>query len=846
MSRHTYVALTATLSIGLSQSSPAITLVSSGQPAAVIVLPKGASPTERFAAAELQHYVERATGAKLGIASEAPADTPHVLVQCGGAELAEELGEEGVLIEAKGHRLLLSGGGERGTLYAVYVFLEDHLGVRWFAPGERGEWVPKAGSVEVPDMTVRRKPAFRYRSFTSFPLPPAGAAAGSVADWMVKNRINVVGRNWPEDLSQDEFLACRGGAVGRWNTHSWGRRIPPSDTFSSHPEYFAVTRDRRLASNKWGKLCTTNQEMIRLMAGVAEEDVAKRTRDRVYSLTESDGLGWCTCPHCRALDDDRTWRHGSRGSIPVVSNRMITFVNSVASRAKVRPNVQFYVLAYHADFPPSKAPIRPRPNVMVQAVHSRPNFNCFTHPVTHDCPRNRKFREHLETWIRITPSVTLYDYILHSQMHQMPWIAPRKIVSDTRYYREAGLDGFVWQCSPSASAVRGLNYYAAAQAMWNPDLEVEGLVRDFCHAFFREAAKEVMAYLDFMEMARLRAPCINLGPNMLLVQEAESQSDDHTIDEFLTPDVLAGATELLNAAWAAAQTDETHRQIDELRTNLEYAKRFRAARMAVVGYLAGKADIGPVRKELLEFQDWLSQLSGGRPGVGVASVQRRFLRGAMRRVGLNPTRDYLRMLAKSKGSNLVPNPGGETVCQRPLFPLDYRHPRAVMSEEVPVGWGCYVGGGDCRWGSSTETPHSGERCVFVELTKFHASGPSQGSINVGLMPALTNGYVGRQALAAEGNATYEFSFWLRGNVPTLSVVGAGWRTTEAGKSSRQGLKCSLKTIHPTSEWQKFRGRLTTASDTKRFTLRVHAGGNVATGAKLGTFCLDDVVIKKAE
>ena len=223
MSLNTCLALAAALSVAFSQASLAVILVDAGRAVAVIVVPDRASATERFAAEELQRYVERASGGKLRIVSEARAGTAQALVQCANAELAGQLDEEGIVIEAEGDRLVLSGGGERGTLYAVYVFLEDELGVRWFAPGERGEWVPKAETVEVADMVVRRKPAFRYRSFTSFPLPPPGEAAGSVADWMVKNRINVVGRGWPEDLSQDDFLACRGGAIGRWNTHRLGQ-----------------------------------------------------------------------------------------------------------------------------------------------------------------------------------------------------------------------------------------------------------------------------------------------------------------------------------------------------------------------------------------------------------------------------------------------------------------------------------------------------------------------------------------------------------------------------------------------------------------------------------------------
>jgi len=835
------------LSISLPATCWSVTVVDSGRPAAVIVTARDASPTERFAAHELQRYLELATGAKLEIVQQPRHGRCGIVVRRADSRQAKQLGEEGFLIRTEDDSILLAGGGDRGTLYAVYSFLEDYVGVRWFMPGERGEFAPEVKTIRIRDVNVTRKPAFRYRSFTSFPCPSRGESAAEIADWLVKNRINVIsGGGWPDDLGEDEFLSCRGGAIGRWNTHSWLRRMPPADYLPTHPEYFALDEGARRASDRWGKLCTTNPEVIRLMAGIAEGLMQKRPADTICALTESDGLGWCMCDRCRALDDDRTWGYGSR-TVPVISNRMITFANAVAAKVRVRPDVWFYVLAYHADFPPPKDPLRPAARVMVQAVHSRPNFNCFTHPVAHDCPRNRAFRKCLEKWVDISVSVTLYDYILHSQMHQLPWVAPRKIVEDIRYYRRIGLDGFVWQCSPGVSANRGINYYVAARAMWNPDVDPDEILREYCRGVFKEAAEEVRAYFEFLETARLRGPCINLGPNMLLVQEGQVRTEDHTLDEYLTPDVLKQAATLLERARAAAQTDGTRGLVAELEVGLEYARRFVQARRLYLAYLRSNTEEDKRRAAdaMISLQSWLLQPKEGGGAISKRAVVERFSGPVLRRLGL----DYWKLLRKARqrgGANLVPNPGGEVVCDRALFPGEYSHDRAEMTKEVPVGWGCYVGGGSCRWGSTTENPHGGERCVFVELTEFHRDGPAKGNISVGLLAAPTNGYVGRHALRAEPDTTYEFSFWLRGDVPALNIVGLGWKTDSAQKDSRQNLSCSLRVVRPGTDWKEYRGRIRTSPDTRRFSLEFYVGGNVNAGARLGKFFVDDVTLKKVE
>jgi len=44
---------------------------------------------------------------------------------------ASALGEEEWVIRTIGNDLLLTGGRPRGTMYAVYEFLEDHVGCHW-------------------------------------------------------------------------------------------------------------------------------------------------------------------------------------------------------------------------------------------------------------------------------------------------------------------------------------------------------------------------------------------------------------------------------------------------------------------------------------------------------------------------------------------------------------------------------------------------------------------------------------------------------------------------------------------------------------------------------------------
>ena len=146
-----------------------VEIASSATARCVIVTQPGATPAERYAAEELTATLRQITGATFEtreLADNAPESAivvgqgPLVAKLFPEVELSKFGGEE-FTIRTKGGRLLLAGGRPRGTLYAVYRFLQDELGVRWYTP-----WftqVSKRSSLNLGPLNVRGKPAFEYR-----------------------------------------------------------------------------------------------------------------------------------------------------------------------------------------------------------------------------------------------------------------------------------------------------------------------------------------------------------------------------------------------------------------------------------------------------------------------------------------------------------------------------------------------------------------------------------------------------------------------------------------------------------------------------------------------------------
>jgi hypothetical protein len=162
-----------------------------GRAASCIVVPAKATSTERFAAGELQAYLQRISGVKLPIAPEGSgAQSVRLLVGATAAAtetrqaLAGDDPESFVVRTVRGD-LLLSGATDRATLYAVYDFLEQELGCRWLGPGPDWEVIPKNSTIGLPRVDRTETPAMRYRFLRMTVIAEPGTWSDHAMSWSI-------------------------------------------------------------------------------------------------------------------------------------------------------------------------------------------------------------------------------------------------------------------------------------------------------------------------------------------------------------------------------------------------------------------------------------------------------------------------------------------------------------------------------------------------------------------------------------------------------------------------------------------------------------------------------------
>ena len=149
---------------------PGMAIASKGKAVARIVVADDASAPEKYAASQLAEFFGQVTGAKFEVVAPAKAAKTAVIAVGPGAANAvapdlklDGLGPEGVVVETRPSCLVLTGavGAARGTPYAVFTFLEDVVGCRWWT--RDASFIPRKASLEVGAMKVRYLPPLEYR-----------------------------------------------------------------------------------------------------------------------------------------------------------------------------------------------------------------------------------------------------------------------------------------------------------------------------------------------------------------------------------------------------------------------------------------------------------------------------------------------------------------------------------------------------------------------------------------------------------------------------------------------------------------------------------------------------------
>jgi len=198
-----------------------------------------------------------------------------------------------------------------GTLFAVYTFLENELGVRWLEPGDNGIVYPTLRSITLGSTQVTWRSPFDFqRGFRTYGWQPERLSGQSE---MVPAALRLSDEQMESRRREDNLW------LRRMRMGNRGNYLAFSHAFTRWWEKYGKTNPGYFALNGRGerqplfadrpdriKMCVTNP---RFHKQVVREWLRRKDNPYSYALdvSENDGGGggleeFCHCPQCRAVD----------------------------------------------------------------------------------------------------------------------------------------------------------------------------------------------------------------------------------------------------------------------------------------------------------------------------------------------------------------------------------------------------------------------------------------------------------------------------------------------------------------------------------------------------------------
>ncbi len=490
-----------------------------------IVLPDEPTIVEQTAARELSEHLKLVTGADFQTIAEKDASAGgKSLIFVGATAKApnKDYRFDEILIQMDGGNLILAGHEKRGCLYAVYSFLQDVVGVRWWAPDET--FIPKKPTlVLADDLAVSYAPQLISREMYHRKAQPTVFSA----------RMKGNGFLTPE----------YGGAVRIVNfVHSFYKYLPPEKYFDAHPDWYSEIDGQR--KHERAQLCLTNDEMTRELIKNVLETLRKHPDAKIIDVSQNDCRGYCTCDKCKAIDDAE---ESHAGTLVLMLNRVAEAVE------KEFPDVLVESLAYQYTRKPPKN-IKPRDNVLIRLC----TIECsYIQPL--DGEQNQKFAEDIEGWSKLAKHLFIWDYTTNYNDYLGPHPNLRVLAPNVRYFVKHGAVGLFEE--GEGDDFCELKNWLLMRLMWEPHLDDEALIDEFLRGYYGQAvAPLIQEYWDILiaqaEKEKIYLGCFGMNSA-----------------KWLDLATLNRATELMNKAVATA-TEVYGPDSDELR-------RLRKSKMGV-------------------------------------------------------------------------------------------------------------------------------------------------------------------------------------------------------------------------------------------------------------------------
>ncbi len=540
-------------------------LVKDGEALRPIELGANATPIEKNAATELQHWIEQITSVRPEITTTQSG--PGVRLHTDPA-----LGEEGYRISVDGDDLVLAGGTGRGVMNAIFALLEEDLGCRFYTSDFAK--LPKNHTLIVNPVPRTFIPKLRLRD-------PFYVCAFDAA-WSLENRTNAPHANVSEEdgghIDYDGLFV-----------HTHAKLLTPDKYFHDHPEYFALNAQGKRYPHQ---LCATDPEVARIVTEAVLRRLRKHPDTEIVSVSKNDNPGTeiCYCERCKKIRAEEGSDMGCQ----------LVLVNAVADAvAKEFPHVTVDTLAYLETLPPPKH-ARPRPNVAIRLCND--HVGAWTYPFTpaEECP----VAQSIANWSKIQKRIYIWDYTANYAHYLLPMPNVDVMAANIRFWIDHHAEGVMLEGGNAGpSEADQMKSWVTSKLLWDPSRDEKALVQDYIWGYYGNAAPVLAEYEALLESLRQTHTAEMAKPPSGIRYPPSAP--------FFTKEFAEQATAIFERAKKLAGNNEPLlRRVERAELPILYLKCWRGPKFAGATYAQDVADF-----ERIAHREGVSVLKEGKVNI---------------------------------------------------------------------------------------------------------------------------------------------------------------------------------------------------------------------------------------
>ncbi|MBU0697101.1 MAG: DUF4838 domain-containing protein [Bacteroidetes bacterium] len=490
-----------------------IQLVKNGESLYKIVIGDG-SKNEK-AAEVLADYIQKITGAKLPIIKD-KEKSQQFEIRVGATNrfnTIQFIAEDGFILRTSDNALNIYALTPQSTLNGVYHFLDFYLGCRKFAP--ELTYIPTSANIILSNINDLQEPQFIFRQI------------------YYPSQYDEEYRNWHKlHLIENQW--------GLWG-HTFYKLVPSKSYFNDHPEYYALVEEKRSPV----QLCLSNPNTLNIVVKQLAVLMAAEPNKKLWSVSQNDGFGYCTCDLCKATDDKYG---GPQGSI-------VAFANKVAAYF---PKKTISTLAYlYSKHPVKNLKVADNVSIMLSSIDMTR-----TEPISLN-NRANGFRNDVLGWKAVTSNLMLWDYVVQFTNYFSPFPNLQTLQPNMVYFAQSGFNGIFEQGTESGPGeFSELKSYLLSRLAWNPKAQIEKDKAEFMQAWYGAASPYMMKYQELLEQNIFTA-----GKNLDIYGGPVAEWNS-----WLQPAQIEIYSELLDQAATAVNKDTTlSKRVNKEYLALDYA-----------------------------------------------------------------------------------------------------------------------------------------------------------------------------------------------------------------------------------------------------------------------------------